>query len=127
MSVCIHIKCTLLYESFCHILRSDKGAVGTGPSATGELPITYSAHTKSSPVKGYNVNTHAKVPKNITRCKCPCVFTSKVHSFMNHFVTFLDQIKVRLGQARALPVNCLLHIRSQLKLIGKHEAGAVTL
>ena len=46
---------------------------------------------------------------------------------MNHFVTFLDQIKVRLGQARALPVNCLLHIRSQLKLIGKHEAGAVTL
>ena len=58
MSVCIHIKGTLIYESFCHILRSDI---------------------------------------------------------------------VRLGQARALPVNCLLHIRSQLKLIGKHEAGAVTL
>ena len=41
-------------------------------------------------------------------CKCPCAFTSNVHSFMNHFsnctcfVTFYDQLKVRLGQARAL-------------------------
>ena len=41
-------------------------------------------------------------------CKCPCAFTSNVHSFMTHFsnctcfVTFYDQLKVRLGQARAL-------------------------
>ena len=40
-------------------------------------------------------------------CKSPCAFTSNVHSFMTHFsnctclVTFYDQLKVRLGQARA--------------------------
>lgn len=39
MSMCIHIKCAFIYDSFfqlymfCHILRSAKSAVGTGPSA----------------------------------------------------------------------------------------------
>ena len=54
-------------------------------------------------------------------CKCPCAFTSTVHTFINHFITFFDQIKVRLGQARALPGHCLLNIHSQLKLLRKHE------
>ena len=39
MSMCIHIKCSFIYDSlfqlymFCHILRSVKSAVGTSPSA----------------------------------------------------------------------------------------------
>ena len=40
-------------------------------------------------------------------CKSPRAFTSNVHSFITHFsnctcfVTFYDQLEVRLGQARA--------------------------
>ena len=43
------------------------------------------------------------------------------------FVTFYDQLKMRLGQPRALQANGLLHAHSQLKLSRLYEAGAVSL
>ena len=52
---------------------------------------------------------------------------------MNHFstfewfVTFYDQLKMRLGQTRALQANGLLHAHSQLKPSRLYEAGAVSL
>ena len=66
-------------------------------------------------------------------CKCSCTFTTNGHSFMNHFsnckcfVTFYDQLKMWLGQTRALQANGLLHAHSQLNLARLHEAGAVSL
>ena len=53
MSMCIHIKCAFIYDSFfqlymfCHILRSVKVRLGQARALTGEWPITYPFSTQT--------------------------------------------------------------------------------
>ena len=58
--------------------------------------------------------------------KCALIYKS-ICSNCECFVTFYDQLKMRLGQTRALQANGLLRAHSQLNLAGFHEAGAVSL
>ena len=58
--------------------------------------------------------------------KCALIY-KPICSNCECFVTFNDQLQMRLGQTRALQANGLFRAQSQLNLAGFHEAGAVSL